>query len=88
MIKAAKANEAPVTEWETFEGVTYGYDAEGSLVIEIDARVPIGDNVLEHESNVRGWAVFTHGSRAFLNAGHAKGLREAKKAALAALRAA
>lgn len=83
-VKAAASAEFPVTEWETFEGETYGYDAEGTRVIEISAQVR--ETAWQRASNVRGWAV-KNVRNDLLGSGNADGLRAAKKAALAALRA-
>lgn len=83
-LKPARPSEAPVTEWETFEGVTYGYDNDGNQVVEVSARTPISEHVLEHENNIRGWVAFDANRNS--TTGTAKGLRAAKVAALAALR--
>ena len=81
-LKPARPSEFPVTEWETFEGETFGYDAEGNRVIDITAAVR--DTMWTVASNVRGWAV-TDPNNNTLARGTANGLREAKRAAIAAL---
>lgn len=87
-LKAAKPSEAPITEWETYEGSTYGYTEDGYRAIEITA--PVRATAWTVASNVRGWAAQQGNSQydnwQMIN-GEANGLREAKKAALAALRA-
>ena len=83
-LKPARPSEAPVTEWETFEGVTYGYTDAGDMVVEVSARTPISEHVREHEDNIRSWAAFDADRNS--TTGTAKGLRAAKVAALAALR--
>src|SRR5690606_1161168 len=83
-VKAAASTEFPVTEWETFEGETYGYDAEGTRVIEISAQVR--ETAWQRASTVRGWAV-KNVRNDLLGAGNAAGLRAATKAALAVRRA-
>lgn len=77
---------API-EWETFEGESHGYNAAGDRVIDITARVR--ETSWTRASNVRGWAVLGNGidTHGVLASGKANGLREAKKAALAALAA-
>lgn len=84
--KAAYSTEFPITEWDTFEGVTRGYTADGDEVIEISERVTPSAWNGHQSSNVRGWAVWD--SERNLITGEADGLRAAKKAAVAALRAA
>lgn len=81
---AAHSTEFPVIEWETFEGETYGYDAEGALIVEISAKVR--ETSWQRASNVRGWAA-KNVRNDLLGSGSADGLRAAKKAAIAALRA-
>lgn len=83
-IKAAKSTEAPVTEWETFEGETYGYGESAVRVIEISAQVR--ETAWTRASNVRSWAAFNENND-IISSGRADGLRAAKKAAIAALRA-
>lgn len=68
--------------WETHEGETHGYDAEGDRVIEISARVRPNAWNGHTDSNLRSWAVIRDGVAA---SGQADGLRAAKKAATAAL---
>jgi hypothetical protein len=81
--KASKAEQARgIGEWETFEGVTYGYDFEFNRVVEISAQVR--DTSWTVASNVRGWYV-TDPNNSRIASGEADGLREAKRAALAAL---
>lgn len=72
-----------VTEWETYEGVTYGYNEAGDRILEISARVRPNAWNGHTDSNMRGWAVWDENRK--MTAGKADGLRASKKAALAAL---
>lgn len=82
--KPAKPNEAPVTMWETFEGETYGYSDSGARIIEITARTRA--TAWSNASNIRGWAALDENHHTVAR-GTADGLRAARAAALAALKA-
>ena len=79
MIKAAKASEAPVTDWEAFEGEAFGFDHDGNRIVEISRAITWAG------ATTRGWAALY--GRNVVAHGTAGSLREAKTAALAALRA-
>jgi len=81
--QTATPAEAPVTEWETFEGETYGYNDAGARIVEISAKVR--QTSWQLASNVRGWAAMNDDGD-IVGSGNADGLRAAKKEALAALR--
>lgn len=80
----APAPAPRVDLWETHEGVTHAYDADGNRVIEISERVR--DTRWTVATNVRHWTVLGDGitRHGVLASGTADGLRAAKKAALAA----
>jgi hypothetical protein len=84
-LKAAKSTEAPVTEWETFDGETYGYSDTGARIVSITGSTRA--SMWGPASNVRGWAAYTENGDV-ITTGDANGLRESKRAALAALRTA
>lgn len=78
----AKRTEAPVTEWETFDGETIGYNDAGARIVEITARTRASR--WASASNVRGWAAMD-ADHNIVASGEVDGLRAARAAALAAL---
>lgn len=83
-LKAARPAEFPVTDWETFEGETHGYNEAGDRIVEISAAVR--QTMWATADNNRGWAVFNEDND-IIGYGTAEGLRAAKAAAVKALNA-
>lgn len=82
--KPATPAQAPVTLWETFEGETFGYSDSGARIIEITARTRA--TAWSNASNIRGWVALDENHHTIAR-GTADGLRAARAAALAALKA-